>query len=282
MASVTLIRDSVLYCQAGWLFAGALDGSINLLGIDRHGRPTFESVMAKQTRHSSRITYVGTASAFGAFSPDSRILQSNGISRTAGQIVETGDIADLTFESYAPAAERVQTNAIIDMLWQELASVAASYNGSSLFVRCREHPSIMARAWQGVAIHDSGRHSYCTIDRDRFALDLEANWSECVDELVRGWCYVAEADRIELERQLVGTVAWLLTARCVESKAYSLAYDSLQHSAYVMVTSAAPSGARIMRGKTAFFVPSEAKTMQLHWADASWHPIASGFLLGSA
>lgn len=281
MASVVLAGESLLHARGGWCFANAMKPTAEVLGINRQGQPVFERVTVEQTGQEGRSAYVGTSSVFGLFSNASNILHSDGTSRLAGEIVEAGEIAEAMFENHISVIGKARAHLIGDILLKELTAVSAFGSETEVSVCCRDASAPLHGRWKELDTRQAGPHRYCMVERSHLKSDLDTAWSKCLVDLVATCYYVKDLDRLELERDLVGTITWCLSALNAETKGYVLSYDLLQHSAYVYVALSDEPKSPIIKGRTAFFGPLNTKEIIVSWNDRSWHPIANGFLVGA-
>lgn len=280
MPFAAVAADSILFARSGRMPAGALKSSHEVLGVDRHGQPVFRGVTTERSAESRRCGCLGTGTTFGIFADVSRILLADGTVRSVLEIVESGTIADHRFEHHLEVSESVTSRLVANSVWTELVTMSAVHDSSCVALRCRAQ-DIEKRltSRRGMVAANAGSHAYCIVKKDAFTSAASVDWSGTIDELVNCWCYSPEDDRVEIERGLTNVIAWYLAANALRSMAYTISYDSLQHSSYVFVMKTDASSGLIEKGRSAFLVPESASIIQLKWDERSWNPVCSGFLL---
>lgn len=279
MPCARLVSLSTVLAPEGWVVAGALASTVTLLGVDRHGIPVSRKVRAAQGEASGRVTFVGTAAAFGAFSFDTRLISSDGKVLSTGEIAEGGRIREISFETYTELSGDAGRGDPPVTLWSTVAAAAAEAGDSSIALRRRDgewRPSDKSK-FPVEAVF--GGHCYCILDKRTFASSFRRDWASTLLSLGRQWLFAGDDGRLELERAAYPFGLWYVSALKAKGRHYRLRYDSLQHSSYMFIEEALTSTLPVERGACAFFTTTAGSATELEWEDRSWNPISSGFLL---
>jgi hypothetical protein len=276
--SALLGGDSVVLSAEGAIPAKDFVAGNGIIGIDRHGRPSFRDVLISQADRPSRTAVLGSSAAFAVMSEHTRVLLTDGTSRAVGGIVIDGDVSDCRFENHVEFPAGLQSNDALNALWNELAAMSATDGSGAIALRCRERDRSI-KLPSGIRVAEAGRHSYCVVEKQTLARAIRRDWIQTVVAIVDSWCYVEEEDRIEIERTVPFVLCSYLAALAALSKAYTVEFDSLQHSAYVFVSTSAVVPAVFSKGRTAFLADVQQSALRLEWHDSSWNPVVSGFLI---
>ena len=279
MPSAKLIGLSTLLAPDGWIRAGVLKGTVTLVGVDRHGIPISRKVRAGQRETAARVTFVGTAAAFGAFSSESRLISSNGTVFSTAEIAEGGRIRETSFETHTELPEAAGRADPLVTLWPTLVDNAAAVGESSIALRRRDIEWPPAVKSSFLVEETFGSHRYCIVKKGMFVSCFSRDWVSTLLALGRLWLFAAEDERLELERAAYPFGLWYISALKAKGMHYRLRYDSLQHSSYMFIQEASTPIPPIERGACAFFAPGAASATELEWEDRSWSPISSGFLI---
>lgn len=286
MPSQLLIGNSCLLTKTGWHETSEVSKDLVALGVNRFGQVEEQPVSLSQSGDVSETIYIGTKSAFGAFHPDTLLLDGDGATRSAGTIVQNASVGELRFEHLVSSEDIEISQHAIDQLWLELTMLAVAYNNDQFLIPTRSRPDSpqdLASATEeilklGFTENNSGAYAIATFNW--FESEIRRNWREAVPKIGKLFFH-EDGENWHFDRRSIHWCNWIVLILDMNSKInYELVYDNLQHSSIVKVevNSKRPQ-IGLVRGATAYVRRNSNVALNLEWADPSWNPVISGFLL---
>lgn len=253
----------------------------HIVGIDRHGRAVASEAELTSAGETARLAYVGTAAACGAFAGDTMLIASDGKKRRVNDIVESGDISRVHFESLVRLPELVETKLASRDLWPTLRHSAAIGTDEYLTLRCRDPIHAFGIQRRFPKTKQIADQAFVELHRREFDMALSSDWPEAITGLVTCWLMNGGDERVEVERCAYDLAVWLAAARTESGAGYQFQYDTLQHSSYVFVRLSENLPRPVQQGACAFYTPHDTQRLTLRWRGSSRAPILAGFLLAS-
>lgn len=258
-----------------------LPGRCHIVAIDRHGTAVATEAELTSAGQTSRLAYVGTAAACGAFAGGTALIASDGKKRSVKDIIESGDISRVHFESLVSLPEVVETKLAASDLWPSLVQSGALANDECLTLRCRDPIQALGVQRRFPKTKQIADQAFVVLHHREFDVALNGDWREAITSLVTCWLTTDGDERVEVERCAYDLAVWLATARTESGAGYRFQYDTLQHSSYVFVTLTEDLPRPVQRGACAFYTPHDTQTLTLSWRDSSRAPVVAGFMLTS-
>src|SRR5262245_53781546 len=128
MPSCALTSLSTLLTPDGWIRTDRTPSAGSVFGVDRHGSITLQPVSVQDCNVVTDVCFVGTRAAFGAFHPDSVVMDRAGGLRTVKSIIEADTLASIRFERAFEVDGSSATEAACAQLWSELRAVGIVTN----------------------------------------------------------------------------------------------------------------------------------------------------------
>jgi hypothetical protein len=276
MPSCTLTSISTLLTPDGWIRTDRRLPSGRALGVDRHGALTVQDISIQVSNTATDICFVGTRATFGAFHPDSLIVDSSGVLQPVRMMVEADTLASLQFESAVESDEVFNTDAACTQIWSELSAICLTENEvESLFYVLDHTSSDKSKPPHWMTNHISGKRRYVSVRRLPFLSELRTKGTSALFDMLRRVRSTA-AGFVEVECRNYPLILWLLTHLHREKINCRLAFDSLQHSSVAALDFQQNCGA-IEQARTAF-IAGVAQTATVVWEERLWNPISSGFV----
>jgi hypothetical protein len=280
MPSSSICEDTVLLTPHGWRAAKSLQQSIELVAIDRHGRVISTTGQLSRAETKSRLAFVGTAAAFAGFTADTRIVANDGRKKTVGELIESGDVSSVYFETLTRLEEPIKLTPETDDLWGHLSDISAICDSETIVLRCRD-PLIAASIRSSMLRKkELGEQTFAIMKKSKLASALESKWPEAIITLITCLFKNSDDERVEIERASYYLALWFAAAQALVGAGYSYNFDTIQHSSYVFVAPSQTSPPPLQRGACAFYTPYLTECALLTWSDSTLAPVAGGFLLG--
>ena len=274
-----ICAESVLLTPQGWRIAKHLRRECAIVGVDRHGKVVTTDAELITGGETTPLAYVGTAAACGAFARDTRLIANDGKRWSINELVESGGVSSVHFETLVRLPETVNPKLAAKDLWPTLLDAAAVGNDRCVTLRCRDPIRALGTKRQFPQAIQIADQAFAVLDRHEFDTALGANWSDAITNLVGCWLLNGDDDRVEVERSAYYLAVWFASARTESQLGYAFQYDTMQHSSYVFVTIADEQPRPLQRSACAFYTPHHSHTATLSWRDSSVAPVAAGFLL---
>lgn len=279
MPSAQLIDITCLPTYGGWITPWSDCADLQVLGLDRQGQLCERDVRIERRGETTPSGYLGTTSAFGAFSEETKVLQSNGEPVRLGRLIASGDVRDRLFESIGGGRYDTASSTACNSLWQSLLCAAAISDGESIVLRSRNGECRTDNERRLGKRVECGSHEYCVLHRKAFDSSMTDDWKGTVAALVHQLLDRDETGTLYCERAMYPLVLWYADAMRAEGRRARLVFDTIQHSAIVGIDVTSEDVDPVAHGGCAFLTPHAATRIKLEWADPSWIPVASGFLL---
>jgi hypothetical protein len=276
----SLSAASLLYTEHGWQPCASINHRVDLLGVDRHGKLTFEQVSLAPADRQKRPLFLGTMRSCGAFSPSSLVQDSNGDRWEVSRIVNEMTIGELRFEVTSGSHTDIPfSREAWDAIWNCLLREGIA-GRDGIRIRARRPASDErlpneTKVWRFERI-DS--RIYGTAKKD-----ILTRQSQSVDlaDFVAGLLYVFrnEDGVCEFNRN-ASLLTMTIADYCVRvERPFAMQFDSLQHSAVVGLVVDSTNSHALARGLCAFILPESLPEHELRWSTASWNPISGGVIL---
>jgi hypothetical protein len=275
MLKALLTSRSLLLTRGGWKMCGLMPRELLVAGFDRHGQLQMKNISLSQTGAATRPAFLGTTACCGFFSSGTRLRDASGTAWQVGNLVQSGTIGDLRFETALSAGSDLGVDdEQLRLLWDALCVDAAEVIQDTATVRFRSD------------LDGTGRRRLCgTLLVSRERLYLSANRRQMLD--------TANADRIidtiatifrdgkghaTFSRDAFAAAMALAAVSTRDGIPYELTYDTLQHTAQVSWQGCSAKET-LARGRCAHFVGTAENEWTASWSEPLWHPVSNGFLL---
>jgi hypothetical protein len=253
-----------------------------MIGADRHGVPVERQVEITGEGLEAQVSFVGTSSAFCAFTPNTRLTLAEGNSMTCGDLVEKERIADVSIETYVELSGTSLSSEAGPALWSAIgAATSAIADRNTIVLRKNEPRADVREVDRRQRFPDQkkyGTHMYCVVRRAELLREVSARWPDAVLALAESWLH-SEGGIFRCERRAYRFGLWIVSALRATASTYKITYDSLQHTANFGIEETAIDSSPISRGACAFAIPGRVGACRLRWEDAAWNPIVGGFLV---
>ncbi|WP_316187724.1 MULTISPECIES: hypothetical protein [unclassified Bradyrhizobium] len=206
--------------------------------------------------------FIGTRAAFGAFHADTVVVDSMGARRTVSSLCEMEDPWSLAWESCVHGGDLMRLESGIDQLWDAFATLALAGNGDVMVVK-RFHSGL------------TGKKRFARVVRSDLGGFLTTGAPGVVAQIKS--LLLTDPDLACADRAAYRLAMWLVTSLQATGNDYRLNYDALQHTCSVNVRLDSNVG-QIESLRTAF-VAGIAGRATIDWADRTWNPVSSGFIL---
>jgi hypothetical protein len=272
-----VVEQSLLLTPSGWVECARDSAKLQVLGIDRHGRTAVAPVSVKSLEGRECPIFIGTSLCCGSFSPASTLQDATGQLHKAAEIAETGLIGDLKFETQLDCGECPLGTDQIRHLWEALAFEVAYADRSKAVIRCRKSISggadLIGRFGR---IERRGGRLYYWIDKATLNLS-GANPTAMLEELLQVFQNddgLGEFGRESLYLPMTIAASW-----AGRNRVYAMSYDTLQHTAVVLLDPHAGSTASLAVGRCVTFLGEARDEREITWRDGLWNPICNGLIL---
>lgn len=262
MPSAVLTSHSTLLTGSGWIETSA-SGTVAAIGVDRHGRLAVCELAVHVSDEAAVEHFLGTRAAFGAFHAESLIVDAAGERRSAERLCRDEDTRSLKYEKCIYSVELVRLETVAEKLWNALSIIALAGNDRTLVIRSLRSDS-------------AERATFARIQRAQLERDCVAFGPIGIERVLVS-LLGAEPDAVGVGRRAYRLALWLASSREAIGVGYRLGFDSIQHTSIVRIESA-PGPAQVEPLRTAFLAGTANRTV-ISWADRSWSPISSGFIL---
>lgn len=290
MAKQKLTGNSCLLTAHGWRKLQDRSSGGSSIGVDRSGKLTEEYVEVSPIGDLDKVAFLGSSGAFGQFHPESRLIDSDGVSRSASEIIEKNLVGECRFENATYVDGGIASADIINDLWMELKRSAIIRGDNQIILPARgliatdtsSHFEVLEdeEDWATTEV----RPRYVCIEESKFKEILLKFWPDAILELI-GILFEKTEDRIILfdRTNYIWCLWFLFLSGGQDGVAGELGYDSLQHTTRIWLTvDAANSSSGFSKGGTAFFKNQLDTAYEAYWENPSWSPISSGFILTSS
>jgi hypothetical protein len=262
MPLAVLTTHSTLLTPSGWTETSTAS-VIAAIGVDRHGQLSIRDVEISISGEAAAEQFLGTRAAFGAFHPETVVVDAGGGRRSVASICEAEEILALKWESCVHGGDLMRLQSGMDQLWDAFGATALAGNGDTLVIKsCRDGFVDKERFV---------RLSRSQLEQDCIAFGFSGA-SKWITSLLR-----TEVDLVSADRRVYRLALWLATCRKAIGEGYRFAFDSIQHTCGVKVELAADVG-QVEPRRTAFSA-GITKRSTISWIDRSWSPVSSGFIL---
>lgn len=280
MPSAAVSDQTALLTSAGWTYAGSLDGSAMIVGIDRRGRPCLQEVQLELGAPEA-IAFLGSRGALGWLSASTNVLDSTGHARNLKSVVLESSIGNLHFEHFTRLSDQLGLPSNPSLVVSSLTAGAPFHVDGRFALRSRSGPSqarnaaIPTRALRPV---DCAHVRYLLIDVDGILAEISADWARAVSTIAHTWLYNEEDDQhgLTVSHSLFGI--WCVSAYEALGRHLELRFDTLQYTSSCYFSVAEGSRNPVQRGMCAYLGESRP-AIQISWSSPGWTPVASGFLL---
>jgi hypothetical protein len=273
MPSCLLSNKTILQTTNGWCAVESETSLRDVLGVNQQGTHSTSVVSIEFADTNTTICYLGTRAAFGGFHPETKLVTANGSVTKAAALVATDTFQNVDFELAADLS-RVSTNTNLDSVWNQLSAGAVIRTAEYLIFRIMSDaalPSSLRTDWLSVKSEVGNR--YVLIEKPGFLASLSRKGAHILWDLF-AFIYLKE-NSLSFERQNYVFALWCASYLGNARQKYGLTYDSIQHSATVIVDLTQKSSS-IEQIRTAF-AADQGRVLRLQWADHHWYPVASGF-----
>lgn len=278
MLTCPLLDASLVHTPAGWSPCSTVSEVLDVLGVDRHGRPAFAEVTVRPGRSTDTIVFLGTSRSCGFFAGDSVIQTSRGHQHRAEEFLDAS-IGETNFEAILTSADRPRI-APPHALWHLLGFEAANEDGDSLFIRARrplgeagKPPPDGSWRFERKADRVYGVLRSAFKSRPEVARDF-------IDGLV--YLFTNEDGICEFGRRSSILAMAVATYYAGLDRPTTFQYDSLQHSAIIGLAVGRSDTNAVPRGLCGCAIAETATLFELGWDDPAWNPIVSGFIASAA
>lgn len=249
----------------------------NAIGVDRHGALVVQPVSIQDSNTVADVYFVGTRSSFGAFHRDTVLIDSTGVSRSLGSIIEADTVSSIRFERALEVDLSSTSDTACSQIWKELEGLCISRDEDAFYFRAlQQRASPKLNRSYGMMVRSSGQRQYIVIQKALFLSALrETGLSVLLEALTR---LRSNGDgAIEVERVNYPLLLWLILHLHKNRDNYRLAFDSIQHSTTVAIELEKTSGA-IEQARTSF-IAGVAHAVAVVWEERLWNPVSSGFVV---
>jgi hypothetical protein len=268
----------MLFWNGAWAPVKALAGERSILGVDRHGNPASATANILLLPPCRQCAFLGTAACFGEFSLETHLVDASGITRSLGSIIDQGDASSSGFETLLPPIRDGGNGSAAELIWSAIEEGAATKANDFVAIRSRsKRGEASAPSWIG--FKRIGDQDFVIASKPAFLAAFRSDWIQTLNALGDAWFRNSDQQRLELQRTELLLGIWLLSAKHQSSGNYRLAYDTLQHSAVVLLCDDQRWPEPIERGLTAFLSTDIAGQAKITWTEPSWNPVSSGFVL---
>jgi hypothetical protein len=276
MPSASLSGSSTLLTPLGWFLACELPTDTAALGADRHGLLVARQVRLTRAATKGRCAFVGTESAFGCFSCDTRLIAGDGAVHDISELIEERQIRDVSFETHVEFPGDPAAVDPVRSIWSTLCEHSPVSSPVAVALKRRDAGWAPSTPATFLVERSFGGQAYCVVHKDAFAGHARHDWAAGLLELGEWWLFVGGDDmHLDVERSSFLFALWYGAALRAKGRSARFRYDSLQLE---------KPGLPLERGRTAFLAPAlgaGASTVQVEWEDRSWTPLSSGFLVAA-
>ena len=289
MPRQSLTGNSSLLTPHGWLSLNHMANSESVVGVDRAGRLSEGSIQVAPASVLDKVAYIGSNEAFGQFHPTSVLIDSDGRSRTALEIVEDNLIGEWQFEnvlSYEPCRP---TDATIANLWTDLQKCSVLASDDRLVVPARGGSNSVSARFPLIADNrlrnpEAPTLSYALVEKEVLRNAMMESWPDTVAEIVATLFEKTDEGPVAIDRGMSLLCLWQQLAQAyLGAREAQLEYDSLQHTTAIFMNfERVRPASGFSKGGTAFLRNQREQSYRIAWDDPSWCPVSSGFILASA
>jgi hypothetical protein len=262
MPFAILTSHSTLLTASGWTETST-PGVIAAIGVDRHGQVSIRDVEISLSSETAAEHFLGTRAAFGAFHCDTVVVDAGGARRSVASICEAEEIQALKWESCVHGGDLMRLQSGMDRLWDAFGAAALAGNGDTLVVKSRRDGFV-------------GKERFVRVSRSQFEQDCIASGFAGASKLITS-LLCTEVDLASADRRAYRLALWLATCRKATGEGYRFGFDSIQHTCVIKIELAADVG-QVEPLRTAFSAGITNRSI-ISWADRSWSPVSSGFIL---
>ncbi len=235
------------------------------------------------------VAFIGSEKAFGQFHPESLLIDSDGVSHRASEIVEENLIGKCRFENAVHVDGIAIGRDALDGLWTELENAAILANGSHLILPAKGQKAdgVEVRSMHLYEPDEPASqefvHRFVQFEEN----ELKSTPSKKVGVTISGMIEILFEETEDgvraFDRPDYLWCLWqLLLSEESTGHSGNLRYDSLQHTSRVYLTSdKVRLSSGFSKGGTAFYKAQPDVEYEIRWEESSWNPISSGFILSS-
>jgi len=200
MPNQILAGESSLLTFEGWRKVRNTPANGPALGIDRGGRFDKRAVQVDRLDAATNVVYLGSDAAFGAFHPDSSIIDSDNRSHSADSIVRSGLVGELRFENAVFVEDCKPDVSAIEDLWTDLLFLSVLSDEDKLVLPAKGRDEDDPASEDGVE-RAKGCVGPLLIDRKDFFSSLQEEWRTEVPDLVADIFEHTAEDDIVFDRE---------------------------------------------------------------------------------
>ena len=280
MPSVRVASETPLFVgNQGWRCARLIGTGHEILGIDRHGQSTRESVKITPATHPGQVVFLGTDAACAAFAAETPLILQGGATEQVGSFLNHKVISNHWFENVLPDL----TDASPNLVWEALSHSACFSSKHAIALSCR---SSDVRSWEATSEFDLCEWKgvedqvFTVVRRSRFDSVIASDWAEPLIALVAAVTQDSESERDMISIRDGCMTLWYVTALRRAGVGYRVAYDSLQHTLFAILEAAADLPTGFRSGRCVCAKHRHSEVFDLTWGPHSWSPLAGGFIIG--
>jgi len=276
MPRALICPESTLMGERGWLRTAHVSEKMRALGIDRHGRAEFQDVSFEQESRTCQLAFIGSKCGFGLLVEDSVILEASGRKMSMAELNKVGKISEVKFETFTDVNDTVTPGA--DLVWHQLRENRVGLDGKAILLARRRGAGADA---DHVEVVEYGTRSYYRVSEIEFSAAFSSNWAVTTENLLR-CCFLQPDGSVRFERDDSFLALWFWSALQALSRPHEIGFDTMQHTSAVTFTESAQWRAQPSAGSCATYLPRTVSVISMAWADPTWKPICSGFLLAAS
>lgn len=282
MPSAVLIEDSIVLTKAGWSILKFLDNSkYNVIGVDRHGRPSERSVHVTNCDRKETQVFIGCERSFGFFSGDSVLISSKGENSKCKDIVDAINIDSLYFDTVSDMKEDLINPENLEQILANMKAKSLATGDHTFLLNRRNRDEQIDECNEFLKIITCGNRSCCHIDISNFITLLSNDWINTIDLIMRIWLLNNDG-KVEIERDSPLLGLWLISAWSRMEIEYSVEYDTFQHTSSINIQNIPARTGSFSQGRCALYTPFESQSYKIQWDDHTWNPVINGYLIGSS
>lgn len=279
MPSCPLVDSSLLLTLTGWSRADEIFGQHQLVGLDRFGRQQIQDVSIGTPSGSIQRCYLGTRAAFGAFHPDTTLIDAEGLRLTIRAILEAPTLDRFGFESVNELGVGSDAGEIYLKIWNDLRKAAINTNSELAIFRCSVHGSALRATCPWAKPLEGKDKAYVAVDGQAFMKELEADAQGTMARALE-LLFANDTQQVEVERKHHVLILWFASLLRNAGASYRLVFDTIQHSAIIGLD-VSQSSIATEQARTSF-IGERGETVTIAWAEKQWNPISAGFIVAPA
>jgi hypothetical protein len=274
MPVALVVRKSAFLGRGGWFSLSHFRGDAQVLGIDRHGRPSFDQVSIKERPVRTKSVFLASRDTFGVFSDRSRIITADGDPRDLADLCSLERISDVRFETHSlfPPDVRVCD----ELFWSALSDAVVRVSPNSMLAPFYpSHPGIGGE-WGDCFAY--GGRKFCAIDRKPVSQSIQRDWAGTILAIANAF-FGSDEGVLSFESRHHLVALFALSALRALDQPHAGRYDTLMHTASIELQPSNRWPDQPSTGACCFFPPGEDFEFTTTWSTPGWNPISSGFML---